>query len=265
MRRGQGARVPPSPAPTPTCAPIHPPARPPTRPCTHAHTHLHIHVRAHIHACAIVYVCGCMHAQTQCYSITPRTSIHGPPHTEQVEASHAGIQTRFKPSPHTYTQTPPPPLLTHIHPPTHTHVCVCGAPSPPGLPQVEASQAMIRIVGLSATLPNYQDVATFLGVNRETGLFHFDQRWAHQGGGEEGGGSTGDSALPSAHLDGGGRAGKGCGSLGFRGLGRVWAVGLQGAGEGCGSRASGSRAGRVVAVGLQGLGLGGLWQAGFRV
>jgi replicative superfamily II helicase len=38
--------------------------------------------------------------------------------------------------------------------------------------QVEASQQMIRIVGLSATLPNYTDVADFLGV-RESGLFHF--------------------------------------------------------------------------------------------
>jgi replicative superfamily II helicase len=35
--------------------------------------------------------------------------------------------------------------------------------------QVESSQAMIRIVGLSATLPNYQDVATFLNVNLTTG------------------------------------------------------------------------------------------------
>lgn len=32
---------------------------------------------------------------------------------------------------------------------------------------------MIRIVGLSATLPNYQDVAEFLGVSVSTGLFHF--------------------------------------------------------------------------------------------
>lgn len=28
---------------------------------------------------------------------------------------------------------------------------------------------MIRIVGLSATLPNYRDVARFLGVNNDTG------------------------------------------------------------------------------------------------
>jgi activating signal cointegrator complex subunit 3 len=38
---------------------------------------------------------------------------------------------------------------------------------------IESSQAFIRIVGLSATLPNYQDVATFLQVNKSIGLFHF--------------------------------------------------------------------------------------------
>lgn len=38
---------------------------------------------------------------------------------------------------------------------------------------VESSQQMIRIVGLSATLPNYTDVALFLKVNPATGLFHF--------------------------------------------------------------------------------------------
>jgi activating signal cointegrator complex subunit 3 len=38
--------------------------------------------------------------------------------------------------------------------------------------QVEASQTMIRIVGLSATLPNHEDVGRFLGVSA-TGLFYF--------------------------------------------------------------------------------------------
>jgi replicative superfamily II helicase len=40
---------------------------------------------------------------------------------------------------------------------------------------VESSQSMIRIVGLSATLPNYIDVASFLGVNPYRGMFYFDQ------------------------------------------------------------------------------------------
>lgn len=41
--------------------------------------------------------------------------------------------------------------------------------------QVESTQSLIRIVGLSATLPNYVDVADFLKVNRMAGLFFFDQ------------------------------------------------------------------------------------------
>ncbi|CAG8485235.1 8101_t:CDS:10 [Diversispora eburnea] len=43
--------------------------------------------------------------------------------------------------------------------------------------QVETIQSVIRIVGLSATLPNYVDVALFLGVdlnNVAEGLFYFD-------------------------------------------------------------------------------------------
>lgn len=45
------------------------------------------------------------------------------------------------------------------------------------LRQVESSQSMIRIVGLSATLPNYADVARFLRVNPNKGLFYFDHRF----------------------------------------------------------------------------------------
>ena len=45
------------------------------------------------------------------------------------------------------------------------------------LRQVEQTQSMIRIVGLSATLPNYADVAQFLRVNLRTGLFYFDERY----------------------------------------------------------------------------------------
>ena len=36
---------------------------------------------------------------------------------------------------------------------------------------------MIRIVGLSATLPNYLDIAKFLRVNPFKGLFFFDGRF----------------------------------------------------------------------------------------
>ncbi|KAJ7591194.1 Sec63-domain-containing protein [Mycena floridula] len=42
------------------------------------------------------------------------------------------------------------------------------------LRQVESSQSVIRIVGLSATLPNYVDVAEFLSVSKQKGLFYFD-------------------------------------------------------------------------------------------
>ena len=39
---------------------------------------------------------------------------------------------------------------------------------------VEQKQKMVRIVGLSATLPNYKDVARFLRVDLQQGLFFFD-------------------------------------------------------------------------------------------
>jgi len=43
--------------------------------------------------------------------------------------------------------------------------------------QIETTQEMIRLVGLSATLPNYEDVALFLKVDRKKGLFHFDNSY----------------------------------------------------------------------------------------
>jgi replicative superfamily II helicase len=52
-------------------------------------------------------------------------------------------------------------LALHLLP--NTHSCI-----PPFLTfpyQVETSQQMCRIVGLSATLPNYKDVAAFLQVS----------------------------------------------------------------------------------------------------
>lgn len=43
--------------------------------------------------------------------------------------------------------------------------------------QVETTKEHIRLVGLSATLPNYEDVAIFLRVNLDKGLFHFDNSY----------------------------------------------------------------------------------------
>ena len=40
--------------------------------------------------------------------------------------------------------------------------------------QIESTQENVRLVGLSATLPNYEDVAAFLRVEQEKGLFFFD-------------------------------------------------------------------------------------------
>jgi len=42
---------------------------------------------------------------------------------------------------------------------------------------VEAAQVVIRVVGLSATLPNHRDVAAFLGAPVGSGVFHFDARF----------------------------------------------------------------------------------------
>lgn len=36
---------------------------------------------------------------------------------------------------------------------------------------------MIRLVGLSATLPNFEDVAAFLRVTPDKGLFYFDNSY----------------------------------------------------------------------------------------
>ena len=41
----------------------------------------------------------------------------------------------------------------------------------------ERTQRHIRLVALSATLPNYYDVADFLKVDREKGLFYFDNNY----------------------------------------------------------------------------------------
>ncbi|KDP36726.1 hypothetical protein JCGZ_08017 [Jatropha curcas] len=43
--------------------------------------------------------------------------------------------------------------------------------------QIETTKEHIRLVGLSATLPNFEDVALFLRVDVEKGLFHFDNSY----------------------------------------------------------------------------------------
>ena len=46
--------------------------------------------------------------------------------------------------------------------------------------QIESTQELVRLVGLSATLPNYEDVAMFLRVKPDKGLFYFDARFVEQ-------------------------------------------------------------------------------------
>lgn len=43
--------------------------------------------------------------------------------------------------------------------------------------RMEQTSDYVRLVGLSATLPNYQDVATFLRVDENKGLFYFDSSY----------------------------------------------------------------------------------------
>ncbi|KAL8139875.1 hypothetical protein V2J09_005896 [Rumex salicifolius] len=43
--------------------------------------------------------------------------------------------------------------------------------------QIETTKENIRLVGLSATLPNYEDVALFLRVDLKKGLFYFDNSY----------------------------------------------------------------------------------------
>jgi pre-mRNA-splicing helicase BRR2 len=43
--------------------------------------------------------------------------------------------------------------------------------------QIEMTQQLTRCVGLSATLPNYEDVAAFLRVSPNKGLFYFDNSY----------------------------------------------------------------------------------------
>lgn len=50
---------------------------------------------------------------------------------------------------------------------------------------IEMTQEDVRLIGLSATLPNYEDVATFLRVEPSKGLFYFDNRCEGHNRGED--------------------------------------------------------------------------------
>lgn len=43
--------------------------------------------------------------------------------------------------------------------------------------QIETTSELVRIVGLSATLPNYEDVAALLRVKTDSGLYYFDNSY----------------------------------------------------------------------------------------
>ena len=45
------------------------------------------------------------------------------------------------------------------------------------LRQSETSNDYVRIVGLSATLPNYKDIGVTLRVSPDNGLYYFDQSY----------------------------------------------------------------------------------------
>jgi hypothetical protein len=86
---------------------------------------------------------------------------------------------------HRHSSCPVAPEHPHQRPPrsrwhgcAHSHFCgaCCArwAVRCRTLRQVEATAELVRLVGLSATLPNYNDVATLLRVQKDKGLFFFN-------------------------------------------------------------------------------------------
>ena len=59
-------------------------------------------------------------------------------------------------------------MLTHVRAVVVSCCCPC------------VRQEPVRIVGLSATLPNYEDVSAFLRVDPSKGLFHFDGTYRYE-------------------------------------------------------------------------------------
>ncbi|RLO03919.1 hypothetical protein DYB28_007398, partial [Aphanomyces astaci] len=87
------------------------------------------------------------------------------------------IITRKSGDDRTYTQLVRLMIIDEIHLLHDTRGPVLEALVARTIRQVESTQQMVRLVGLSATLPNYEDVAAFLRVNPEKGLFYFDSSY----------------------------------------------------------------------------------------
>ncbi|OQS00330.1 pre-mRNA-splicing helicase BRR2, partial [Thraustotheca clavata] len=87
------------------------------------------------------------------------------------------IITRKSGDDRTYTQLVRLMIIDEIHLLHDTRGPVLEALVARTIRQVESTQQMVRLVGLSATLPNYEDVATFLRVKPEKGLFYFDSSY----------------------------------------------------------------------------------------
>ncbi|KDO30202.1 hypothetical protein SPRG_04992 [Saprolegnia parasitica CBS 223.65] len=87
------------------------------------------------------------------------------------------IITRKSGDDRTYTQLVRLMIIDEIHLLHDTRGPVLEALVARTIRNVESTQQMVRLVGLSATLPNYEDVATFLRVKPEKGLFYFDSSY----------------------------------------------------------------------------------------
>ncbi|RHY34546.1 hypothetical protein DYB32_000856 [Aphanomyces invadans] len=87
------------------------------------------------------------------------------------------IITRKSGDDRTYTQLVRLIIIDEIHLLHDTRGPVLEALVARTIRQVESTQQMVRLVGLSATLPNFQDVAAFLRVNPDKGLFEFDSTY----------------------------------------------------------------------------------------
>ncbi|OQR87098.1 pre-mRNA-splicing helicase BRR2 [Achlya hypogyna] len=84
------------------------------------------------------------------------------------------IITRKSGDDRTYTQLVRLVIIDEIHLLHDTRGPVLEALVARTIRTVESTQQMVRLVGLSATLPNYEDVATFLRVKPDKGVFYFD-------------------------------------------------------------------------------------------